>query len=75
MIKSVFKKKYFGGVFLHNCLGLLHKTVMIWVTENGFGLTLGWSGTPQSNSLGVKNFQRYLGIPSVSHLFIGQHCY
>ena len=38
---------YLSSTFKHN-------TVMIQVTENGPGLTLGWSGTPQYKTLKSK---------------------
>ena len=38
---------YLSSTFKHN-------TVMILVTENGSGLTLGWSGTPQFNKISLQ---------------------
>ena len=49
---------------------------MIWVTENGSGLTLGWSGTPQftklfpskKNSITISSCRAvglYLGIANI----------
>ena len=37
-----------------------HNTVMIWVTENGSGLTLGWSGTHQFTSSSRSSLKEFL---------------
>ena len=45
--KRIFLKISFDGFYPKLSRTFKHNTVMIQVTENGSGLTLGWSGTPQ----------------------------